>query len=178
MHVRHDNEGNILIDGSDSDFTLDQSFSLGIRNPFRIGLNQTANAGYLEFGIPSAANNASGEIYFGGSAVVSISFDDLIYMNTSGNWAPVVNSSSNSTKLLGIALGSNPTTNGVLLKGYVRDTNYAFQEGEPLYISSSNGAITSNPNAIGSGDYARVVGYGLPNNTIYFNPDNTWVQLV
>ena len=29
-----------------------------------------------------------------------------------------------------------------------------------------------------SGTYVRVIGYAIDSNTIYFNPDNTWVQNV
>jgi hypothetical protein len=99
-------------------------------------------------------------------------------MNNAGNWGLVVNNSSNATRLLGIALGTNISVQGVLLRGNVRTTIYSFQEGDPLYISSTSGDISSNPSVVGSGDYARIVGYGLPTNTIYFNLDNTWVQVV
>ena len=167
-----------MIDGSDADFTLNQSFSLGIRNPFQIGLNQTGNGGYVNYSLPSSNFYATGEIYLAGTSVGSTNFGDLLYMNNSGNWSLVVNSSSNATRLLGIALGTNISTSGVLLRGNVRTTIYSFQEGDPLYISSTSGDISANPNVVGSGDYARIVGYGLPNNTIYFNPDNTWVQVV
>ena len=167
-----------MIDGSDADFTLDQSFSLGIRNPFQIGLNQTGNGGYINYSLPSQNFYATGEIYLEGTSVGSTNFGDLLYMNTSGNWSLVANNSSNATRLLGIALGTNIATQGVLLRGNVRTTIYSFQEGDPLYISSTSGDISSNPSVVGTGDYARIVGYGLPNNTIYFNPDNTWVQVV
>jgi hypothetical protein len=28
-----------------------------------------------------------------------------------------------------------------------------------------------------TGDYVRLVGYQVATNTIYFNPDNTWVEV-
>ena len=153
-------------------------FHLGIRNPFRIGLNEASNSGFLEYGIPSSDGRASGEIFFGGSAAGSFTFDDLIYMDTSGNWNRVINSSSNSTRMLGIAIGSNPSVDGVLLRGFVRSSGYGFTAGSPLYISNSLGAMTTSVGLVGSGDYARIVGYCTNNTTdvIYFNPDNTWVR--
>jgi len=131
----------------------------------------------LEYGIPSIDGNASGEVFFGGSAASTIAFDDLVYMNTSGNWAKVNNSNTNATKMLGIALGSNPTTNGVLLRGFVRSGQYNFSPGLPLYISSTSGLMSTSIGVVGSTDYARIVGYCTNTNTdvIYFNPDNTWV---
>ena len=99
-------------------------------------------------------------------------------MDTQGNWGLTNNNSSNSTRLLGIALGTNVSTQGVFIRGNIRLSAFTFQEGDPLYISNANGKFSSSPSVVGSGDYARIIGYGLPTNTIYFNPDNTWVQVV
>jgi hypothetical protein len=63
----------------------------------------------------------------------------------------------------------------VLLRGFVRKSTYSFNLGEPLYISSTSGAMTVSV-PTGGGSYVRIVGYAVGvTNTVYFNPDNTWV---
>ncbi len=99
-------------------------------------------------------------------------------MNTSGNWNKVRNDSTNATKMLGIAMGSNPSVDGVLLRGFVRSSSYNFSVGLPLYISSTSGLMSTSVSVVGSGDYARLVGYctNASTDVIYFNPDNTFVR--
>jgi hypothetical protein len=101
-------------------------------------------------------------------------------MDANGNWSKVINSSANATKMLGIAMGSSQPTSGVLLKGFVRSSTYNFnagQSGFPLYISSTAGVITTSVGQVGSGDYARLLGYVINTSTdvVYFNPEPTWI---
>ena len=98
-------------------------------------------------------------------------------MTSTNNWAKVINSSVNSTKMLGIAMGGNPATDGVLLRGFVRDITYGFSGGTPLYISSSSGLMSNSVGVVGSGDYARLLGYCVDTTTrtIYFNPEPVWI---
>jgi hypothetical protein len=79
--------------------------------------------------------------------------------------------------MLGVALGSTPATNGILIRGYIRSTSYTFTKGAPLYVSRTPGAFTDDISAYTTGDYVRLVGYQVATNTIYFNPDNTWVEV-
>lgn len=50
--------------------------------------------------------------------------------------------------------------------------------GTPLYMSTTVGAVTTTAPST-AGDFVRVVGYVLDatNRTIYFKPDNTWLEL-
>ena len=63
----------------------------------------------------------------------------------------------------------------MLLQGVFRKASHGFSAGAPLYLSTTAGAFTTSV-PTGSNDYARLVGYVLDSNLIYFNPDNTWVQ--
>ena len=49
--------------------------------------------------------------------------------------------------------------------------------GLPLYLDDTAGDMSQTaPSA--SGDFVRIVGYAHDDNdTIYFNPDNTWVEI-
>ena len=99
----------------------------------------------------------------------------LVYcLNSNTSWTAVSNTSSNSKKLLAMATGSS-SSNGMLLQGIITRALHGFTIGAPLYISASAGTLTATtPTATNS--YARVVGYAVDTNNIYFCPDNTWVQ--
>ena len=63
------------------------------------------------------------------------------------------------------------------MKGLARFSVYSFTYGFPLYLSNTPGDLTTNA-PTSQGDIVRVMGYQVATNTVYFNPDNTWVTLV
>jgi len=70
----------------------------------------------------------------------------------------------------------------VVLEGCVKlGSNTGFSgasKGDVLYLSTTGGEVTTTAPS-GTGDIVRVVGYVLnaTNGQIYFNPDNTWIEL-
>jgi hypothetical protein len=89
----------------------------------------------------------------------------------------VANAGAESTTkgLLGIALGTSATSNGLLTKGIIYYSS-GFNSGEPLYISTTNGGFTtSSPNS--SGNFVRVIGYALSNDYIYINPSQDYLEI-
>ena len=63
----------------------------------------------------------------------------------------------------------------MLINGIFYDSSHGFTIGAPLYLSVDGALSNSVPS--GSGEFARVVGYAISDDEIYFNPDNTWVKL-
>ena len=84
-----------------------------------------------------------------------------------------------STNLLGIALGTNPVTNGVLLRGtYTLDHDVGDDSGVPLYLSDGTAGQATVTIPDSDGDIVRIIGYNLGNdNEIWFNPSQDWVVL-
>ena len=85
----------------------------------------------------------------------------------------------NATGLLAVSIGTGTntaTTNGMLLRGVLYDASHSFTIGAPLYLSDTDGTVTTTPPTDG-GYIVRVVGYALDANHIYFCPDNTWIEL-
>ena len=83
---------------------------------------------------------------------------------------------------MGVALGGNSTTNGMLLRGMVTLDHDPGAVGDVLYLESDNigdpgDATATKPAA--SGDCVRVIGYCLDgtNGQIWFSPDNTFVEV-
>ena len=114
--------------------------------------------------------------YAGGSG--SIALGDLVYMHTDGRWNRTdADAVVSATGLLGIALGSNAAESGIILRGmYTLDHDLGdTQMGRPLYLS---GTVAQATFTAPSSGIVRVIGYQLGNaNEIWFNPDNTWVEL-
>ncbi len=123
-------------------------------------------------------NTGAGEVVKFGSG--SLTAGKLYYLNGSA-WTDVDADApaSGADQLLGIALGSSPTSDGLLLRGFFDASSYLsnFSGGKAVYISTTAGGMdTTQPS--GTGDYVRVVGYCTNTaNVIYFDPSSTWIEL-
>ena len=121
----------------------------------------------------------------GGGEVVKFGSGTLtagkLYYLYSSTWTEVDADSvgTGAECLLGIALGSNPAVDGVLIRGFFDAHSYLsnFDAGKAVYISTTAGGMDTNkPTA--AGDFVRIVGYCTTTaNVIYFNPSTTWVEL-
>ena len=104
----------------------------------------------------------------------------LYYLNGSA-WAETDADApaTGADQLLGIALGSSPTSDGLLLRGFFDASSYLsnFSGGKAVYISTTAGGMdTTQPS--GTGDFVRIVGYCTSTaDMIYFNPSSTWIEL-
>ena len=107
---------------------------------------------------------------------------DLYYLSSSGTWQhtnAAVNGSETycSSSLLGIAVGTNSTTHGMLVKG-IATINPTGSEviGQRVFIAENEGGFTTTAPST-TGDIVRVVGYTVASGRIYFDPDKTWVEI-
>ena len=101
-------------------------------------------------------------------------------MKTDGEWGSAqANAVSTATSLLGIALGTDPDVNGVLLRGtYTLDHDVANNQGVPLYLSDGTAGQATATKPDTSGDVVRIIGYNLgDDDEIWFDPDKTWVEI-
>ena len=79
-------------------------------------------------------------------------------------------------------MGTN-SNQGMLLKGFSQVSQSGTQViGQKVYASTVPGIVQGSAPS-GDGDVARVLGYAINTGTsngsvsIYFNPDNTWIEL-
>ena len=91
-------------------------------------------------------------------------------------WSYANAGNDGTTRMLGLALGTSSSNDGMLLQGIIRIASHGLSAGAPLYVSTTNGEFTTTAPSSG-GDYVRVVGYTIDSNTIYFNPSGTWVEV-
>jgi hypothetical protein len=108
----------------------------------------------------------------------SLTAGNLYYLNASQVWTATDSDVvASADSLIGIALGSSPTTDGVLIRGYVRNASWSFTTGAKLYLSGTPSGITSTVPTT-TGTVIRHLGYSIDstNNRIYFNPSNEWLE--
>jgi hypothetical protein len=101
----------------------------------------------------------------------------LYYLNSSQVWTGAdASAESTASGMLAIALGTAPS-NGMLVRGYARNSAWTQNTGDILYLSETTGAITSTaPSTAAS--IIRIVGYMIngAGDQIYFNPSNEWFE--
>lgn len=111
------------------------------------------------------------------TAATDMTVNTLCYMNSAGKMAKAsATSEALANTLLGVsAAGYSEDDEGYFyLFGVVSLSG--FRPGVILYASTELGLIQDDA-PMGSSEIIRVVGYGLPDNKIYFNPDRTWLEL-
>jgi hypothetical protein len=102
----------------------------------------------------------------------------VYFLNSLNGWQ-LTNATGTTTSsgLLGIAVGTNPQSDGMMLNGAANFTSFTGTTGTPLYLTTNDGIISEYPPS-GFGYVVRIAGYKLNSSgSIYFNPDPTWIQL-
>ena len=130
------------------------------------------------------ANHQGDVVFFGGTT--SMTAGRIYHYKSDGTWEPAdPNAASTCDGLLAVALGAASDTNGMLLRGTVTLDHDPGAVGDVLYLNEA--AAPSGPSfgratdgaPAGNGDIVRVIGYCLDasNGQIWFNPDNTFVEV-
>ena len=128
----------------------------------------------------SDGDHTAGDIMYYDSATASTTAGKIYYFNGSGSWT-IANADAvaDAAGMLAVALGTNPDVDGMLLRGFVTlyDINGTEDHGAKLYLHTTDGEASVT--APGSGNVVRVLGYNLhnTNDSVYFNPDNSWVEV-
>jgi len=116
---------------------------------------------------------ASGEVVKFGTGTLTAG--KLYYLDTDGGWkeTDANDAGKGRGQLLGIATGTSPTSDGLLVKGFFDAHSYLpdFSTGKPVYISETAGQMTTvEPSTVGA--VKRVVGFcSNVTKVIYFNPE-------
>ena len=100
-----------------------------------------------------------------------------VYTYNTGTWVLAKNDAEATTKgLLGMALGTNSTTDGMLIYGVHRVANLPVAAGTTLYVSSVGGSTQAT--APGSGTFSRIIGYVVgASNSVFFCPSQDYIEV-
>ena len=116
-------------------------------------------------------------VYFGGTT--SMTTGAIYHYKSDGTWELAdADAASTSDGLLAVALGAASDTNGMLLRGMVTHHVDPGAVGDVLYLSTTAGRCEATAPS-GNEDIVRIVGYCLDasNGQIWFNPDNTFLEV-
>ena len=159
----------------------------------RVGINTSAPKTALSFVNDFATTTFENQLSDGESGGDIMKYGtgttvagELYYLHTDGSWADAdANAaSSGADQLLGIALGTSPSSNGMLLKGFAKIAstlvNGTAAIGKAVYVSTTAGEYDiTRPS--GSNDFLRIVGYCVDVQSsdilLYFNPDPTFFEI-
>jgi len=145
----------------------------------RIGDDATISATKNKFAITGNTDGThQGDVvFFGGTT--SMTVGTIYHYKSDGTWeAADADAVATSDGLLAVALGAASDTNGMLLRGMVTLDHDPGAVGDVLYLSTTAGDATATAPS-GNNDIVRVIGYCLhaSNGQIWFNPDNTFVEV-
>lgn len=128
----------------------------------------------VETSAVSSAGGAEGTIVkFGTGTLVA----GQVYTHASGAWVAVDADAQTTTEgLLGMALGTSPTTNGLLVHGVGYLSHDPGTAGDVLYISATAGQVTGTQPST-TGQFVRVAGYCLADNKVFFSPSQDFIEV-
>ena len=121
------------------------------------------------------ANSAIGDIIkMGNSSTVA---GGLYYLKGDGTWALAqANAAGTSTGSLAVAVGTNSTTDGMCIRGFVNPfTDPGAGIGSPVYVNDTNPGRMLATAPSSTGDVVRIIGYQYGTDLIYFNPSNDFI---
>jgi hypothetical protein len=142
---------------------------------------KTINIRAFEITDASTHGDAIGDIVYTGTGTLTAG--KIYYLRTNNAWTETdADAAASSTGLLGVACADGAaSTVGVLLRGTItlsEEIGGTEAIGNILYLDTTAATATvTAPSA--SGDIVRVIGYSLStdNDMIWFNPDNSWVEI-
>jgi len=173
----------VTVTNADGSVTLAIGQAVGTTDDVTFGtitadITGTVDGTELEFltrdGAIGTAGQAEGTIVkFGTGTLVA----GQVYTHASGAWVAVDADAQATTEgLLGMALGTSPTTNGLLVHGVGYLSHDPGAAGDVLYVHTTAGELSSTqPSA--TGDFVRVAGYCLADNKVFFSPSQDFIEI-
>ena len=156
----------------------DVSFNSSITCDVTGDLTGNVDGTELEVVTQTTAVDAAGEaegtiVKFGTGTLVA----GQVYTHASGAWVAVDADAQTTTEgLLGMALGTSPTTNGLLVHGVGYLSHDPGTAGDVLYVSATAGQVTGTQPST-TGQFVRVAGYCLANNKVFFSPSQDFIEI-
>ena len=122
-----------------------------------------------------AAGEAEGTIVkFGTGTLVA----GQVYTHASGAWVAVDADAQTTTEgLLGMALGTSPTTNGLLVHGVGYLSHDPGTAGDVLYVDVTTAGYLTATQPATTGQFVRVAGYCLADNKVFFSPSQDFIEI-
>lgn len=106
----------------------------------------------------------------------SCSVYDVLYKSSSG-WNKAKADADSTLPAFGMCLETGTGERELLLRGCIRNNSWNWTEGNLIYVSTATaGAITATKPST-TGNRIQIVGVALDADTIYFDPNSTWIEI-
>lgn len=109
----------------------------------------------------------------------NVAFGDVCYLKSDGKyWKADADAEATAMGVCLMALGSisADATGEFLIAGFVRDDTWAWTVGGKLFIHTTPGNPTQTEPS-GTGDIVRIIGHATHADRLFFNPDNSCVEV-
>lgn len=143
-------------------------------------VNNVTVGGYVHFDSTPADNKVSGTTATF-TAAESLTIGDVCYLNSAGKMAKATAAAEGTARCVAIAAagitGDNP---GVfLLKGFFQCTGSfpTYTVGGAVYTPAGSGGAPTQTAPSSDGEFVQVIGYATTADAIYFDPDNTIIEV-
>ena len=125
------------------------------------------------------ANSAIGDIVkFGGGDGDTVA-GGIYFLKHDGTWALAqANAASTATASLAVAVGTNPSVDGMCLRGFVNPfSDPGAGIGSPVYLADTHQGrfLATAPDS--NNDVVRILGHQYGTDLIYFNPSNDFIVI-
>tara|TARA_R100000664_G_C2753892_1_gene141367 strand:- start:381 stop:2897 length:2517 start_codon:yes stop_codon:yes gene_type:complete len=143
-----------------------------------------------QFQLPMAGMSTGENLVFSPGANDTLTAGKLYFLHTDGTWneTDANDVADGAGSMLGVGRGGGSQTMGVLKRGYVRIPpslyNGTFVTGSAVYVSDDATGEWDFTAPAGSGDYVRVVGYGVEalhggtsDIVVWFDPSSTFLEI-
>ena len=181
------NSAIVVRDGGSDLMIVDGSGNVGIGTTApKTALSTIYDYDTVAFGTQLANNEGGGEILRIGSGQAG-AIGTLHFLHTDGSWnqADATQITTGGSQLLGIAMDTDPGTDGMLIRGFYRvaaaniDGTPAI--GAPVYVADDPTGEFDFTAPANTDEYVRIVGFCVDitgsDILLHFNPDKTWVEL-
>jgi len=151
---------------------------------YRVTSEEAENIEFNSSTLESAGNHLGDKLIVKGSTAGTIGVGQLVFLNSSTVWTLAAGNDTGvgENEILGMAITTTPNSDGVLTKGIFKlNTSYingsSFTVGAQVFMHPSTaGSYTSTIPAT-AGQIARVVGYAIAADIIFFNPSPDYIEI-
>ena len=143
-------------------------------------VNNVTVGGYVHFDSTPADNKVSGTTATF-TAAESLTIGDVCYLNSAGKMAKATAAAEGTARCVAIAAAgiTGDETGVFLLKGFFQCTGSfaTYTVGGAIYTPEGSGGAPTQTAPSTDGDFVQVIGYATSADAIYFDPDNTIIEV-
>ena len=162
----------VTIGSGDLDVIIDSSSNFSVDCRANISKRKLQKTGTID-------GDINGDLVYLSGITTSVTKGKIYYFSGTAWVLADADAASSGSKMLAVAAGTGTASSvGMCVRGMATLANDAGTIGDIIYLSTTAGEGTSTAPS-GSGDIVRIIGYCMDstNGQIFFNPDNSFVEL-